>query len=340
VEVAALESEGPLAAELADAGIAVHPVPRRWRWDLSPARALAGLTRGGRFDILHTFLFLPNFYGRMSRLRHRPPLVISSLRSTGIEGLPRYVAEVLMAPLCDRIIANSDAGRRDLVRRGVAARRITVVRNGLDLDRFAAVPPLDGRAPGRPCIGMVAQMEPRKDHGSLLAAFARVLRTHPRGRLVLAGDGSLRPRIEAAVAALGLGASVELPGTVERAETVYASLDLYVQASASQEGTSNSIVEAMASSRPVVATDIGGNAETVVHGTTGLVVPPRDAGALAASMSALLDEPARARDLGLAGRERALRMFHRVRMVDETVRVYETALVPASRGRAGAARSA
>jgi glycosyltransferase involved in cell wall biosynthesis len=157
---------------------------------------------------------------------------------------------------------------------------------------------------------------------------------------VLAGDGSLRPRIEAAVAALGLGASVELPGTVERAETVYASLDLYVQASASQEGTSNSIVEAMASSRPVVATDIGGNAETVVHGTTGLVVPPRDAGALAASMSALLDEPARARDLGLAGRERALRMFHRVRMVDETVRVYETALVPASRGRAGAARSA
>jgi glycosyltransferase involved in cell wall biosynthesis len=340
VEVAALEPDGPLAAELDAAGIRLHAVPRRWRWDLSPAAALADLTRDGRFDILHTFLFLPNFYGRVSRLRHRPPLVVSSLRSTGIEGLPRYVAEVLMAPLCDLIVANSEAGRRDLVRRGVAARRIAVVRNGLDLGAFAALPPLDGRPPAGPRIGMVAQMEPRKDHACLLAAFARLRTTHPRARLVLAGDGSRRRHVEAGIAALGLGASVEMPGTVGRSETVYAGLDLYVQASASQEGTSNSIIEAMAAARPVVATDIGGNAETVVHGETGLIVPPRDLVALAEAMAALIDDRDRARTLGLAARARALGMYTRERMVAATVQAYEEALAAPSRHGTGGAPAA
>src|SRR5262245_26486033 len=133
VEVAALEGDGPLGDELRVAGIALHECPRRWRWDLGPARRIAALARDGGFDIVHGFLFLPNFYTRMARLLHRPRVVISSLRSTGIEGLPRYVAEVLMAPLCDLIIANSEAGRRDLVARGVAATRLVVVRNGLDL---------------------------------------------------------------------------------------------------------------------------------------------------------------------------------------------------------------
>ena len=124
VEMAAIEPDGPLGAEIRGAGIPLHPCPRRYRWDLRPARRLADLTIDGGFDLVHSFLFLPNFYARLARLRHRPRVVISSLRSTGIEGLPRYVAEVLMAPLCDLIIANSEAGRRDLVARGVSARRI------------------------------------------------------------------------------------------------------------------------------------------------------------------------------------------------------------------------
>jgi len=334
VEVVALEPDGPLAVELDNAGVTLHACPRRWRWDLAPARGIARLARDGRFDVLHTSLFLPNFYGRLARLRHRPPVVISSLRSTGIEGLPRYVAEVLLAPLCDLIIANSDAGRRDLVSRGVARRRIVVVRNGLDLGRFAALPALDGSPREAPLIGMVAQMEPRKDHEGLVTAFAEVRRRHAGARLVLVGDGSLRPAIMARIRALGLVENVDLTGTIDRTEAIYGSLDVYVQASASQEGTSNSIVEAMASARPVVATDIGGNAETLLHGITGLVVPARDPDSLARAVSALLDEPARARTIGLAARERALGQFARPRMVAETVRVYEEALRAAAlRGR-------
>jgi glycosyltransferase involved in cell wall biosynthesis len=326
VDVATVEPGGALAGEIAAAGLPLNVCARRWRWDLSPARSIADLIRRGSHDVAHSFLFLPNFYARLAGLMHRPPVLVSSLRSTGIEGRLRYLAEVLMAPLCDVIIANSDAGKADLVTRGVSPRRVVVVRNGLDLARFAAAPPPGPAADGSRLIGMVAQMESRKDHAGLVEAFGTVLRRYPRARLILAGDGSLRPAIEERVHRLGLENQVAFPGTVERPETVHASLEIYVQASASEEGTSNSILEAMASGRPVVATDIGGNREVVRHGETGLIVPPRDPGALAAALAGLLDEPRRARRMGAAGAALARARFSRDAMVRATVDVYSTLL--------------
>lgn len=326
VEVATLEPDGPLGEELRAAGVPLHECPRRWRWDLGPVGLIAAIARDGHFDVVHGFLFLPNFYTRLARLRYRPRVTISSLRSTGIEGLPRYVAEVLLAPLCDRIIANSEAGRQDLISRGVRADRIVVVRNGLALDRFLALAPPPSPPRRQPVLGMVAQMEPRKDHEGLVRAFAAVVRRHPGARLVLAGDGRLRPRIEALVQSLDLGAQVELAGTVPASERVYDRLDLYVQSSASQEGTSNSIVEAMAAARPVVATDIGGNAETVADGETGLIVPPGDAGALAEAIERLLGDPVLHQRLSLAARRRAIERYSRERMIEETIRQYTSLL--------------
>ena len=323
VDVATLEAKGPLGAELQAAGIPLHAFPRRWRWDLSPVARIAALSRAGGHDIVHSFLFLPNFYVRLARLLHRPPAVISSLRSTGIEGIPRYVAEVLLAPLCDRIIANSDSGRAILRARGVSGRRIVVVRNGLDLTRFLALPGRrDSVAFESPTVGMVARMEYERDHVGLVEAFRRVVDEHPRARLVLAGDGSFRPRIESRIRDLRLEGHVEMPGAVALPETVYGRLDLYVQASTIHEGTSNSIVEAMASGLPVVATDVGGNSEVVQDGRTGLVVAPDDAAALARAITALLKDPSRRHAMAAEGRARAAALYARDRMIDETIGAY------------------
>ena len=327
VEVAVLEPGGPLTSELAGHGIPIHPCPRRWRWDLSPAAALARIAGAIGAEVVHTFLFLPNFYGRLARLRRRPPLLVSSLRSTGIEGWPRYAGEVLLAPLCDVVIANSDAGRDDLVRRGVSARRVVVVRNGLTFERFDAA-----RALGLPPfgdalrLGMVAQMERRKDHGSLVEALARLRAKDPRVRLVLAGDGSLRDRVQDAARRRGVFEAIDWLGTVACPETVYSTLHLYVQASAAEEGTSNSILEAMASGRPVVATDVGGNREVVADGVTGSVVPPRDPAALAAAAQALLADEGRARAFGEAGARRVRERYDRAAMIEATLAVYEERL--------------
>jgi glycosyltransferase involved in cell wall biosynthesis len=344
VEVAVLEPGGPLTTELQGAGIPLHVCPRRWRWDLFPVMALAARLRAGGYAVVHSFLFLPGFYTRLAALRHRPPLVVSSHRSTGQRGRLRYLTEILMAPLCDVIIANSSAGREDLVARGVAATRVTVVRNGLDLSRFkpriengarhaAPAPETAAAATSAPRIGMVAQMESRKDHLGLIDAFHRVRMRHPAARLILGGDGSLRPKIEERVRADGLAGAVEFLGTVDAPETLYPTLDIYVQASAFGEGTSNSIIEAMASGLPVVATDVGGNREVVQQGDTGITVPPRDPAALAAALIELLDDPDRARRMGRAGARHALAVYPREAMVAATLEVYRSFL-----GRAGGGR--
>jgi glycosyltransferase involved in cell wall biosynthesis len=336
VEVAVLEPGGALGAEIEAAAIPLHACPRRFRWDLSPALGLARLAERTAADVVHTSLFLPNFYGRVARLRRRPPLLVSSLRSTGIEGWPRYAAEILMAPLCDVIIANSEAGRADLIARGVSPARITVVRNGMDFSRFDAVRASPILPAGRPPrLGMVAQMESRKDHPGLVEAFAQVRAAHPGARLLLAGDGSRRAATETAAARLGLGDAVEFLGTIPRPETVYGSLDLYVQASAAEEGTSNSILEAMACGRPVVATDIGGNREVVEQGVTGLIVPPRDPRALARAIDGLLSDPAAAVRMGATAAVRVRDRYGRRRMVDETLAVYRSRLELRSRAAAG-----
>jgi glycosyltransferase involved in cell wall biosynthesis len=325
VEVAVLEAGGPLAGDLARGGVRIHDCPRRWRWDLSPARRLADLVREGRHAILHSLLFLPNFYGRVARLMERPPVVISSLRSTGIEGLPRYLAEILMAPLSDLIIANSEAGRRDLIAKGVRADRIVVVRNGIDLAPFLALAPRDG-APASRRLGMVAQMESRKDQAGLVRAFASLAAAFPDARLVLAGDGRLRVAVEQVVRDLAVEGRVDLPGTVDDPRSIYGTLDLYVQASASEEGTSNSIVEAMASGLPVVATDVGGNSEVVEDGVTGRIVPPHRPDRLAAAIAELLRDSGLRRRMGDAGRERAVRHHTRDALVRSTLEVYARAL--------------
>jgi glycosyltransferase involved in cell wall biosynthesis len=327
VEVLALEAGGALAGELDEAGIARHHCPRRWRWDLSPARGIAAITRRNGHDIVHSYLFLPNFYCRVARLLHRTPVLISSLRSTGIDGRLRYAAEALMAPLCDAIIANSEAGLRGIVARGVSPRRVFVVRNGLDLSRFekaATTQPAAGETVR--LLGMIAQMEPRKDHLGLVEAYAKLRTRFPQSRLVLAGDGSRRPAVETLVRQLGLEGEVRLLGTVDRPEAVLETLDLYVQASAREEGTSNSILEAMAAGRPVVATDVGGNREVVRHGVTGLIVPPHDPDALASALSEMLADPERCRRMGAAGAALMRERYSRQAMVDATVAVYQTFL--------------
>lgn len=329
VEVTAIEPDGPLAIELQNAGIPLHPCPRSWRWDLAPAHRIGNLARTRNHQIIYSFLFLPNFYARISRLAGHNSLVISSLRSTGVAGWPRYLTEILMAPLCDLIIANSDSGRNALIARGVAARRIVVVRNGLNLERFITAKEgdvrLDSSRNGKR-IGMVARMEVDKDHVGLVKAFQRVLVSHPQSRLVLAGDGSLRPKIEMAIRKAGIVNSVDLLGETDHPESVYSGLDIYVQPSQIEEGTSNSIVEAMTSGLPVVATNSGGNREVVLHGQTGFIVPPRQPGSLASSIVSLLDDPALARQMGQAGANRAMALFSRRAMVSATIKIFRSLL--------------
>ncbi|HEX4884748.1 MAG TPA: TIGR03088 family PEP-CTERM/XrtA system glycosyltransferase [Casimicrobiaceae bacterium] len=213
---------------------------------------------------------------------------------------------------------------------GVPADRVDQIFNGVDTTRFS---PATGRVPAPGCpfgpddvlIGTAGRLDPVKDHANLLRAFARALALRqsqaPRLRLVIAGDGPERARVEALVREAGLEHSVWLTGERADVPDLLRGLDVFVLSSRG-EGVSNTILEAMACGLPVVATRVGANADLVVDGTTGRIVPPSDSAALGDAIVAYADDPTLAKDHGRAGRQRAEQQFSLDRMVDRYHRLY------------------
>lgn len=201
------------------------------------------------------------------------------------------------------------------------ARSMThVVYYGIDLDRFVAARPSlveDG-----PVIGNVARLVPQKGQRTIVEAAPLILERHPRARFVLVGDGESRAELKQAVAADGLSDRFRFLGERDDVPGLLASFDVFVLPSRF-EGLCYAVIEAQAAGVPVVATPVGGVRENVRDGETGIVVPPDEPAALAAAVNRLLDDPAEARRLADAARDRALSRYAVARMVSETIALYE-----------------
>ena len=219
---------------------------------------------------------------------------------------------------------------------GVSPSRITQVINGVDIDRFCAAPA--GRVPlqGSPfndgqlfIAGTVGRMQTVKAQPLLARAFVRALELAPalrQGlRLVMVGDGPLRAEAQVILDAAGVASLSWLPGERADVPDVMRALDCFVLPSLA-EGISNTILEAMATGLPVLATDVGGNAELVVKGETGDMVPAGDVEALANGLVQMAMDPARAKAMGQAGRQRAVARFSLPAMVSAYQALYDRLL--------------
>ncbi len=219
----------------------------------------------------------------------------------------------LIRPWVDVTLTNSEMGRDALVTgEGVSARRVAVIENGVDLDRY----PVTASSP-RACersdksartlaataarIGTVANLRAVKNIAGLMRAAKQLLAAFPDARFEVAGDGDQRAELEALHTALGLGDRFVFRGSISDVPAFLRSLDVAVLPSHS-EGMSNAVLEYMAAGLPVVATAVGAN-PTLLAGC-GVLVPPNDDTALAAALAALLRDPARAAALGTAARAR------------------------------------
>lgn len=188
-----------------------------------------------------------------------------------------------------------------------AAPYCSVVYNGLEMPALAPSPlPFD--EPRLVCVGRIVS---DKGFDVALRAFARVLDTFPRARLSIAGDGPAREGLERLAVELGIRDRTDFPGWVvpERIPELMNSATVCVTPSRSQEAFGLVTLEAMQMARPVVATRVGGTAEVLVDGETGVLVPSEDERAMAAAITALLENPALARKMGRAGRQRAATKF-------------------------------
>ena len=196
---------------------------------------------------------------------------------------------------------------------GFARQRIHVIRNGIDTARFRPDLRADARASlglaeGECVIGTVGRLVPVKDQAGLIEALARLKQRGMRFRALIAGDGALRAELEALAAGRGVSECLSFLGARSDVERVLAALDIFVLSSVS-EGLSNTILEAMASGVPVVATRVGGAEESVEEGRTGILVPASDPDELAAALAALAADQERRAQFGAAGRLKAEREF-------------------------------
>lgn len=215
---------------------------------------------------------------------------------------------------------------------GIGASHVSQIYNGVDTERFSPAVPRRP-IPGCPfvadhlcLVGTVGRMLTVKAQPRLARAFVRALSDHPelreRARLVMVGDGPLRAECEQLLQQAGMRDLAWLPGERSDVPQVMRGLDVYVLPSLA-EGISNSILEAMATGLPVVATDVGGNADLVDHGLTGEIVPPGDEVALARAITAWASDPGRRHLAGGLGRRRAEERFSLDAMVARYLRVYE-----------------
>ena len=265
---------------------------------------------------------------RMKTGLARRPLVVASRRVDF--HLKRHAFSKWKYRHVDVFIAASHLIATVLQDDGIAADRIEVVHDGVNVTFIDKEPVVEAHGTfwlpsGAPVVGNVAALAAHKGQRHLVAAAAQVVREVPDARFVIIGEGELRDPLERQIRDLGLERHVTLTGFRRDAVGLMKSFDLFVMSSVT-EGLGSSILEAMATGRPVVATRAGGIPEAVVDGVTGLLVPPGDEDALARAITRLLRDRALAERFGAAGRAKVLAEFSVDRLVAGTAAVYERRL--------------
>jgi glycosyltransferase involved in cell wall biosynthesis len=308
-------------------GLELIPLAPRTEMDLGAAWRLSRLIKQVRPDVLHAHdphgVAMAALALSMSTQLAKPPLIAARRVDFHLRGnaLSRWKYRQV-----DLFICASDAVRRMLVADGVPAARAVTVHEGIDLGHVDAAPPADLHADlwlphNSPIVGNVAALVPHKGQRHLIEAAALVVKKVPDARFVIAGEGELRPALERQIKERHLEKHVFLAGFRPDILSVHKAFDIFAMSSIT-EGLGTSLLDAMACARPVVATTAGGMPEVVADAQTGLLVPPRDHGAMAEALIRLLtDAPLRSR-MGAAGLARVRERFSAERMVQDTLDVY------------------
>ncbi|HXH07673.1 MAG TPA: glycosyltransferase [Vicinamibacterales bacterium] len=280
--------------------------------------------RANRIAVLQTCDVYSNIFGLPGGLLAGVPVRIGSRRgmveSAGLQRVQR-----LAYSAAHRVVANSQAAATRLRTEGLPARKTVVIPNGIDLDRFAER--LPSARPRR--ILMVSVLREEKRGDVLVRAAPAVLARFPDAEFVVAGDGPCRAPLADLARDLGVADRFHFLGHRDDVVEVLAAADLFVLPSRS-EASPNAVIEAMAAGLPVVASAAGGIVELVEDGRTGRLVPPGDAGALAAALCELMADPARAAAMGRAARALVAARHPMARMVAAFEELYLTEL--AARG--------
>jgi glycosyltransferase involved in cell wall biosynthesis len=341
LHLACIDKSGALLDSIEQLGLADIPEYRLNsfydRNALVQVRRFALYLQTRAIDVIQTHDFYTNIFGmaaaRLAGIRVR---IAARRETTGWRTPAQKIVERQAYRFAHAIVANSAAVRQQLLVEGVADRKIVTIHNGIDLDRLAVAENFSRTAalasfglptaPQLRFVTIVANLRHAvKDHATFLRAARRVHAALPATRFVIAGEGELTGAMRQMATQLGIADETFFIGRAERVAELLAASDVCVLSSKA-EGFSNSILEYMAASRPVVVTDVGGAREAVIDGETGYIVPAGADAEMAARIIALLENPEQARAMGERSRHIVEQRFSCAAQLAATEALYDRLL--------------
>lgn len=343
LEMACMKKSGQFLNEINQDQIPVSEFPINCLYKpgtfMQQARFAAHLKRQ-KIQIAHSYNFYSNVFAVPAAKLAGVPVTIASIRDRGVYLTPaKKLVQKYICNLADSILVNADSIRDWLVEEGYQEKKITVIRNGLDLSLYGKRPKNFalqrefGFPDSSPLVMMMSRLDQQKGIEDLLHAAVIIIRHCPKTRFLIVGESlggnsinrtaglEYMRKLEQLVIDLDLTGHVVFTGYRSDVPDMLAQATVSVLPSYS-EGLSNSLLEAMASGVPVVATNVGGNPELVKHDECGLLTPPRDPVALAIAICAILQNPDLANSLGAAARQRVENHFSMEGMVNTTQDLY------------------
>lgn len=327
---------GSFESEIRQSGINWEPVNLSSVLHLSLYRKLQTIITDHQINLIHTHELKADFIGMILAWITKKPLITTIHNMIDKGPLPKWKKTIyiwltrIIAWKQNKIIAVSEAVRKNTITIiKIPADKVITIRNGTKICNLND--PLNtvlirqnlGLNPVAPVVACISRLIPeQKGHRYLLLAAKRVILQKPESQFLIVGDGTMRNNLEDLSQQLGIKSNVYFVGWQQNTFDILRSIDICVVPSL-WDPLPRIILEAMVAEKPVVATNIDGIPEAVVDGETGILVPPADELKLAEAILNLLNNPEKGKQMGLAGRNRAIAEFSSERHANEVLKVYE-----------------
>jgi glycosyltransferase involved in cell wall biosynthesis len=332
--VCSLSDKGEIGKEIEDYGIEVIPLHKlKHRFDWTIVKDIYNLIKERDIKIVRTHQYHANLYGRLSALLAKVPCIVASVHNvyTIDRKLHRRMINRFLARFTDKVVAVSEIVKKDILKYdGLREDKVTVIYNGIDTDRLLNK---DGNvirsefniSSDVPVIGTIGRLTFQKGQKYLIEAVLKIKEKFPKIMFLIVGDGPMKDELQNYAKALGLNEHVIFTGSRRDVTALLAAMDIFVLPSL-WEGLPNALLEAMASGKSIIATDIPPVREAINSEKEGILVPARNSSAIASSIEFLLVNKTFSVTLGNNARKKAHLDFNITTTVDKYTNLYEDIL--------------
>jgi glycosyltransferase involved in cell wall biosynthesis len=329
--VCSLSDKGEIGKEIEDSGIEVIPLNKlKHRFDWTIVKEIYHLIKIRDIKIVRTHQYHANLYGRLAAWLAKVPCIVASIHNvfTIDRKLHRRMINRFLARFTDKVVAVSETIKRDILKYdGLRVDKVTVINNGIDTDRLLN---MDGNVirtefnifPDVPVIGTIGRLTFQKGQKYLIEAVSKIKEKFPRIMLLIVGDGLIKDELQNYAKILGINEHVIFTGSRRDVPALLAAMDIFVFPSL-WEGLPNALIEAMAASKTIIATDIPPIREIFNTEKIGILIPARDSNAIASSIELLLYDKTLAETFGKSAQERAFSHFNINTTVDKYTTLFE-----------------